>query len=336
MRFLNFLNPYSYIMRARRAMHKPSVSVTIPIISVGNLTMGGTGKTPLTTAIAEHIQRMHGLKVAIILRGYSRTTKGQIVVLDHNAEEVGDEALAYKIALPNAIVIVDEDRFSGAERAMALGVDVAILDDGYQHIRLFRDLNILLVDVEEGVGTVLPFGRGREDISAAGEADVVIFTNVENGEQAHKVSKKLAPFIRPDALVAALHAVPASLELLHTGVHSSREVLEGMRVLAVSSIARPARFHRLIAECGAIVMTHVLPDHAEYSPHIVRRAIEQAERSRADLIVTTTKDIVKAREYYLNEPSSVPIVILHHSLEWIENEEPFFELIDSIVEKRNV
>jgi tetraacyldisaccharide 4'-kinase len=335
MRLFNFLNPYSYLMRLRRRLKSDSIKVNIPIISIGNLTMGGTGKTPLTTEIARYLEAQDQ-KVAIILRGYGRSGRGQIVVLDQSAEEVGDEALAYKVELPNVIVIVDEDRANGARRALELGADVALLDDGFQHVGLHRDLNILLVDVEEGAGTVLPFGRAREDISAARFADIVVFTNVENGNRTLNVAEKLAKHMKPGALAAALHAVPQSLELLHTGVHSSPEVLAGMRVLAVSSIAKPTRFHRLIAECGAVVMLHVLPDHAEYSEHVVRRAIEQAERSKADLIVTTTKDIVKARGHYMKEKSNVPVVILHHTLEWIENGEPFFDRIDRVITHQNV
>jgi tetraacyldisaccharide 4'-kinase len=166
MRLFNFLNPYSYLMRLRRRLKSDSIKVNIPIISIGNLTMGGTGKTPLTTEIARYLEAQDQ-KVAIILRGYGRSGRGQIVVLDQSAEEVGDEALAYKVELPNVIVIVDEDRANGARRALELGADVALLDDGFQHVGLHRDLNILLVDVEEGAGTVLPFGRAREDISAA-------------------------------------------------------------------------------------------------------------------------------------------------------------------------
>ncbi len=335
MRLMNFLNPYSYLMRLRRKRRTNKITVDIPIISIGNLTMGGTGKTPLTMAIAKHLEH-HELKVAIVLRGYGRSSKGQILVLDQRADEVGDEALSYKLAVPDAIVIVDENRANAAERARALGADVVLLDDGFQHIGLKRDLNILLVDVDEGVGTVLPFGRAREDISAARDADIVVFTNVESGTRTLKVAEKLRPFMKPEALASALHASAESLELLHTGVHSSPDVLAGMRVLAVSSIAHPTRFHRLIADCGAVVMLHVLPDHAEYSSHVVHRAIEQAERSKADLIVTTTKDMVKARPYYMKEKSNVPVVILHHALEWIENGNAFFDRIEEVAIRQKV
>jgi len=327
-------------MRIRRWLYRRGIRkqehAQVPVISVGNLTMGGTGKTPVTILVAKFVQEQLGLSTAIVLRGYGRSTAGQVVVQgglapSSDPESGGDEAMVLAEALPNSIVIADEVRVRGAESAVKIGAEVVLLDDGYQHLALYRDFNILLVDTEEGIGTVLPFGKGREVLGAIRDADCVLFTNVENGKRAHKVAQKVGKWLRSDAMVAALKAVPTGVELVRTGATVGIDILEGKNVLAVSSIAKPIRFHRMVAECGAVVMPHVLQDHAEYSEFTVKRIYEHAERTGAEMIVTTTKDIVKARYYYQSLKSTLPVLVLHHTFEWMQNEAEFFAMLSERV-----
>jgi tetraacyldisaccharide 4'-kinase len=340
----NFLNPYAYILRIRRWMYRngklKSFGVGIPVISVGNLTVGGSGKTPLVIRIAERIQQEQNLKVGIVLRGYKRESKGCVVVSDGESvlvsiEQSGDEAMLFASSLPNAIVVVDEDRVRGAERAMSLGAQVVLLDDGYQHIRLRRDLNILLVDAERGVGSVLPFGRAREDVSAARDANFLIITNAEDEARMEKIQRRMLAHSKTSLATAATITLPVALESLTNSAAGIEgvEYLEGKQVLAISSIASPQRFHNSIAACGAIVLPHVLPDHAAYSALTVERAFEQAERTGCEAIVTTTKDAVKAYTFYRERKGAIPVFVLHTELQFIAGEQELWEAIQNVLKQ---
>jgi tetraacyldisaccharide 4'-kinase len=337
----NLLNPYAYIMRARRAMYHAglwkSEGVSVPVISVGNLTLGGTGKTPLTMKIARHLATSK--HVAIVLRGYKRKSKGCLVVSKGHGpvttiDQSGDEAMLYATSLDEVIVVVDEDRIRGAKKAVELGGEVVLLDDGFQHMRIRRDLNILIVDAGESLGTVIPLGNSREPMSASRDADIVVFTNATESKKGGKLAKKLLKYVKPDAVVASLIAQPSELELIAgtplPDFSENQTPDTGHRFLAVSSIANPRRFHIALSELGAQVMIHALPDHAEYSEHTVRRAFEEAVRMKCDAIVITTKDAVKSRDLFAQASLNIPVYVLHIELEFLQNEEGFFAAIDRV------
>ena len=186
MNFTDLINPYSYAMKLRRLLYRKGIlkseRVSVPVISIGNLSMGGTGKTPITLALARYCIETLNRKTAIVLRGYKRKSSGFLIV--SNGKEIledvtksGDEAQLYAQELPEAIVICDEDRVRAARNAVKLGAEVILLDDGFQHLRLKRDLNILLINSDEGIPPVVPFGKGRETASALNNADFILVTN---------------------------------------------------------------------------------------------------------------------------------------------------------------
>src|ERR1035437_9285714 len=140
----DYLNPYAYAMRLRRRLYERGMLRSshpgVPVISVGNLSLGGTGKSPMVLAIAHYIMSQRGKRVAIVSRGYKRRSKGFVLVSDARrvlakVEDSGDEAQMFAQMLPGAIVIVCEGRARGAEQATRLGADAIVLDDGFQHLR---------------------------------------------------------------------------------------------------------------------------------------------------------------------------------------------------------
>ena len=326
-------------MAIRRMLYRrgmlASFRADVPVISVGNLSVGGTGKSPTVIKLVRFLIERVGLRVAIVSRGYGRSSVGMRVVSDGTAircgvEEAGDEPVMLAEALPSAIVIVSEDRALGAREAVLRGADVIVLDDGYQHLKLKRDLNILLLDASIALGSVLPFGRARERLSAARDADIVIFTNAEYAERGEKLAKKMFPFVSEYALVATMVAAPIGFEQIagpgvETATMEDHTLVDGKSVVAVSSIARPERFHRMLAELGSRVMQHTLRDHADYTDATVERAIDQAKRARAGMIITTTKDAVKSREFFRKAAPPMPVYVLHYELEFISGETEFFE-----------
>ncbi len=329
MQILDFLNPYAYVMRLRRVMYErgllKSYHPGIPVISVGNLTMGGTGKSPMVLLIAKYLEDKHGKRVAIISRGYKRRTKGFLLV--SNAEEIlasvedsGDEAQMFAELIPNAVVIVDEDRVRGANKAKELEADVIVLDDGFQHLRLKRDLNILLI-----VGSsspVIPFGRSREPASAARAADVIVKSDGKDVSDANSIV--------PKVITAVARSTPSTLTSFTIPEFPLTE-LNGKRIFALSSIANPMRFATMLRKLGATVIEKNLGDHAEYSLELVEKILVEAKTSGAEMIVTTSKDAVKSRTYFERANSAIPILILLHSLEFLRGEDGFYEAIDKIL-----
>lgn len=339
MKPINALNPYALLMALRRRLFASgllrSTRVGVPVIALGNLSLGGTGKTPTTILIARHLRDELGVKVCVLLRGYGRSTKGLLVVSEGNGPLVhvgrsGDEAYLLSEVLLGCTVIADENRVRGAQKAIELGAEVIVLDDAFQHMRIARDLNILLVDQEKPPGAVLPFGRWREDASAARDADILLLTNAEDEARAKAVARELSvssgiqkPFARVRAHSAGLASLdPAIPELM------PMRTVTGKKVLALSSIASPERFHRLLEQQGASLSILSLPDHAAYSPKEMDRVMAQFSRAHCDMIVTTAKDAVKCRELLMAQ--NVPAYILEHELEFLSGRQTLLHAIDAL------
>src|SRR6185312_13594112 len=151
----------------------------------------------------------------------------------------GDEALVLAEHLPKAIVVVDEDRVKGAREAIKLGAEVIILDDAFQHLRIKRDLNIVLVDAGEGFGTVLPFGKARERASAIRDADVVLLTNVTSEAKANKRMKRIGKYVSSSIPICTTYTLPEKISALNGSEELTIDALENVRVLALSSISKP-------------------------------------------------------------------------------------------------
>ena len=311
LRFL--LIPFSWLyaigIRVRNQFYALGVFgvQTLPctVISVGNITVGGTGKTPAVIAIAEHLQKA-GLRVAILLRGYKRKAREGITVVSDgkqvyaSAKESGDEAYMMAECLSGVPIIVGRERYLAGQIALErFNVDVLLLDDAFQHRQLGRDVDILTVPVTHPFGDparLLPAGTLREPLSALRRADIILLTHADTPEisvRAKETVKRLAP----DALVLESVHQPTCLYPLfreNSGERQDVEGLKGKRLLAVCGIGNPDAFVGTLRRCApASVELLAFPDHHVYVGADAQRIDAAFRAAKADLVVTTQKDAQK-------------------------------------------
>ncbi len=292
---------YAAAVRARACAYQRGwarvARAPVPVISVGNLTFGGTGKTPTTVALVRDLVR-DGRHPAVLTRGYGRRDRSpQVVIgptLRTGPEVVGDEPLEMASRLPGVPVVVDADRVRGATEAVACGADVLVLDDGFQHLGLARDVDVVLLDAGDpfGGGRLPPLGRLREPVSALRRADVIVVTKLAPDDRATLD----ALTTRVDAIRPGLPVLGASLEIVRVRTADGTygpEHLADRPVVAVAGVARPAAFHDMLRRAGAQVRaTRWFPDHHVYRPPDLRWMADAAHRHEA-VVVTTAKDAVK-------------------------------------------
>jgi tetraacyldisaccharide 4'-kinase len=282
----------------------------LPSVGVGNLTVGGSGKTPIAIWIARHYLA-GGLVPGVLLRGYGR-----------------DETMVHQHDVPQAVVIADPNRAAGAERALANGAQVLVLDDAYQRLDVRRDLNILVMSAEttRAVRWPLPAGPWRESWTAIERADAVIVTRKRATlEAAHALANEVLGRVRGPVAIA--HLGLRSLEGLVSGTRGSAAALAGKRVVAASGIADPDAFVAQVKGTGAAVQVATWKDHHDYRDEDVAWLAHAARR--ADHVVITQKDAVKLRDRW---PQSVPeplVAVL--DLEWEEGGERIAAALNAVV-----
>jgi tetraacyldisaccharide 4'-kinase len=275
-------------MRLREAAFRSGLlavhRLPVPTIAIGNLSVGGSGKTPIAGWVAEQLLAA-GHRPGILLRGVG-----------------GDEALVHREALPRAIVVPDPDRRRGASAAVAAGADVLVLDDAFQRLDVARDLNICLVSAEttRAVRWPLPAGPWREGWRALERADAVIVTR-KRADAATAMA--LADALRPRVAgpVAIAHLGLSVVRGLVSGREQGLEVLSGRRVVAASAIADPEAFVAQVKQAGAQVQVATWKDHHAFRDEDVAWLAHAARR--ADHVIVTAKDAVKLRDRW---PASVP------------------------------
>ncbi|MGO9451345.1 MAG: tetraacyldisaccharide 4'-kinase [Candidatus Binataceae bacterium] len=275
----------------------------VPVISIGNLTVGGNGKTPFSLFLASRLQE-HGYKVAIISRGYSgaKSKARAILVADHGElkippEESGDEPAMMSRRFSGPIVVARR-RIDGIELATNLRpLDAVILDDGFQHTRLRRDLDLVLVSEERGFGNghMLPAGPMREPLPAVSRADAIVIMSAGSGRPNTIRPSEMKKLSRLRVLHASVR--PHGLIQVERGEwRETAPALGGRRVLAVSGLAHPSAFHAMIREIDAdLVAVLEYPDHHSYTS-ADWQAIAAAARD-VDAIVTTEKDLIKLERF---------------------------------------
>jgi tetraacyldisaccharide 4'-kinase len=272
--------------------------VSIPVIAVGNLTAGGTGKTPLVEYIVAFLLG-RGKKVAVLSRGYGRLSRGPVVVSDGksllaDAAEGGDEAVQVARKFPGAVVVVAERRAAGARKSGELGAEVLVLDDAFQHRALHRDCNILVIDASKDIRRELPLpaGRRREPLSGIRRADLIVWA----GGGTALTLGDLAPLVERYFRGPMARALVEAQGLVHAGSGEATEVKEfaAKRVLAFSGIGNPGRFAETVAATGAELAGWVtFQDHHRYTGGDIQGLLETFRTSRADLMMTTEKDAVR-------------------------------------------
>ena len=279
--------PYSWAMRIRNRRYDrgqiASHLVDVPVISVGNLTLGGTGKTPLVEWVARFF-RDRGVRVSIISRGYAASEEGR-----------NDEALELHLALPDVPHLQNADRVEAAHTAIEeLGTELIVLDDGFQHRRLDRDLDIVLLDATEpfGFDHVFPRGTLREPLAGLERADVVVLSRADMlpVDERQTIRQRAAQLASKAAWCEVRHA-PQKLVNAH-GESCTLESIAGKRVAACCAIGNPAGFRYTIDSLGAeVVAWREFPDHHVFTRDDVESLARWAEGAEATLC--TRKDLVK-------------------------------------------
>jgi len=270
------------------------------VISVGNIAVGGTGKTPLVTVLAECF-RSRGKRVVIISRGYKRKGKGVVVVSDGrrilvDRERAGDEPYLFGQKLTGVPVVVGESRhLAGWVAIRDFAPDVLLLDDGFQHLKLRRDLDIVVIDGSNpfGNGTLLPRGILREPLSSLKRAHLFCLTRVDQSHQLEHLRVHLRK-INPNAgLIETVHR-PQRLRTLGSEQELPLAFLKDRKIFALSSLGNPDSFERTLEGLGAELVGCVrYRDHHEYTVEDLKALWQHASEVGSEGIVTTEKDIVR-------------------------------------------
>ncbi|MCK4860605.1 MAG: tetraacyldisaccharide 4'-kinase [Rhodobacteraceae bacterium] len=274
----------------RRLRNGPWERLTVPVICVGNINVGGTGKTPTVIALLEILEGL-GVAVHVVSRGHGGSEVGPLLVDEraHTADEVGDEPILIAAFGPCWIA---KDRTAGAKAAIAAGAQIILLDDGFQNPSLHKDLSLVVVDAEIGFGNgrVMPAGPLREHLSdGLSRADIV----VPIGSPA--AQKRLTAQVSKPLWAGQLRA-------LETGMDWS-----GTRFIAFAGIGRPGKFFGTLETLGAnVVASHAFPDHAPYTDAILQRLKAEAKAKSAQL-VTTEKDMARLPVEFRRDTLALPV-----------------------------
>lgn len=325
---------YSWIMKVRAQLYQRQLLTShdfdIPVISVGNLTMGGTGKTPMVIYLARFLSTI-GFKVAVVSRGYRGTAKGPVNIVSDGSEtlmsteQAGDEAILLSSRLKGIVVATGRNRHLVVEQVIRLfQCDLILLDDGFQHLKMKRDIDLVLFDANHFAGTsrVFPGGELREPVSALHRCDAFVLTGVSdhNTERAGKCEELLQERFKTKPVfqvsptyVQFVHYVifPSSIKRFVVSLSEIPQNLFGF-----SGIAGADRFYKMVEQQGIVLKgTKTFMDHHSYQTDDITDLLRLASRAGANGFITTEKDIVK-----LSYAHQAPLPFYVPILEYGKNE----------------
>lgn len=321
--------PYQCLIRSRTWLYEhgwfPQHRLPCPVVSVGNLTVGGTGKTPMTMWVANRLVE-RGKKVAILSRGYRRHTRHTFVLVSDGQSvlvgprEAGDEPYLMARRCPGVVVAVGTNRYRlGRWVLRQMSVDCFVLDDGFQHLSLARDVNLLLIDSSDlnGMRALLPAGRLRESLVEARRASEIILTRVDDAAAVPRVVESLeaAMGCQCDPITTRFTA-QALMGVSEDAVRQPIATVQGQRALIFSGVGNPKQFRRMVVALGVHVVDEcVFHDHVTYTASTLRTIARCVERSHPDVVLTTEKDLVKCPSRW---SLSVPVFAVSLAVEFVE------------------
>ncbi len=302
--------PYEWAARFRAMLYRRqwlrTKILARPVISVGNLTVGGTGKTPVVIFLTEWLLAK-GKRVAVLSRGYGRRSSSpQLLVSDGERvlvtpDDGGDEPYLIARRCPQAIVAVGADRFRLGQWVLErFPVDYFVLDDGFQHLSLHRTINLLLLDATDvtGIQAMVPIGRLREPLSAAARASAILFTRAETDAQTKRIWQSVTQACGPlpDPMTIIFKA--EGWTCIATGERRSPMGFQGQKAIVFSGIGNARSFHELVESLGVTVSDTVeMKDHVRYASDVVETIRERARRCGAEVLLTTEKDAGKVATF---------------------------------------
>jgi tetraacyldisaccharide 4'-kinase len=325
---------YGISVRARNlALKNRGKSLPGFVMSIGNITSGGTGKTPAVITVAEWARSM-GYRVAVLSRGYGgKVKKGAQVVSDGKdilvrPEISGDEPWLIARALKDVPVVCSPSRYlAGMEAKKRFDTEFFILDDGFQHILLKRDIDIVLADAQSPFGNMhmLPWGPLREPISGLRRADVIVFTRSKGVSPYHN-----SPYITGKPVFSGDH-LPDKIILPFLCEERDLASAKGKSVIAFSGIARPESFRKSLDDLGINILSfRVFGDHYPFSKGDLIKLTEEKKAIKADMLITTEKDWARIREILPDEKN---IALLSIKFVIKPDDKPFYSIIKERADK---
>ncbi len=293
---------YRLAVRLHQRRPVEQVRLKVPVISIGNISVGGTGKTPLVRFLTTFFQRDR-CRVGIVSSGYGRVSTESFLepgyrVQELSAEQVGDEVRFLASDLPHAVFSVDANKTSAAERLADSGeVDLIIVDDGFQHRSLYRDIDIVAYDaaIKRRNLAMFPYGVLREPETALGRADVVIITRSNFSRDITRLRKRIRK-LAPDA--AHYHAQFMIRELVSKEQRRPIKYLEDKSVFLFAGVGNFRVLRKMVtALCGDLDGWHEFSDHQQYDTEIMTKLKSEADKYDSDVIITTGKDWVKLGDF---------------------------------------
>lgn len=327
--------------RARRWFYTQglfkSVRVNRPVVSVGNLAAGGAGKTPFVIFLAQYLIN-RGARVAVLSRGYGRDTRHRVVVrrpgepVRAGESVAGDEPLMIAGALPGAAVVVDDDRSKAAKYAVdELGAEILLLDDGFQYLKLHKDLDLVLIDARRPPGLTIPAGIYRETTRALAHADLIVFTKCKATDY-RDVWRRQLQYVGVRAPQVEVALVPAYLRPLNGTERLNLSVLEGAKVLAFAGIADFAAFVDDLRSLGAVVARQrPFTDHHRFTFSELADAEGTALVAGCDFLITTAKDEARLTTWR----PAVQTYVLEQSVEVLSGYEVLNALLDDLIKRKD-
>ena len=314
-----------------------STRLPVPVLSVGNISVGGTGKTPVVDYLAGRLLEQE-LRVAVVTRGYGRATRGTFVVSDgagtvSSAAEGGDEPVQLALRHPSLVVIADELRTRGGTFAVdSFNAEILLLDDGFQHRACARDLDIVLLDASipwEGL-QLLPAGRLREPPSHLRRADVVLLTRCRDVEGIASLRENVA--LHTDAPVIATRFEALELRTLD-GMRRDLVEVAGRSAVAFCGIGNPHSFRRTLSALDLhIEMLVEFSDHHPFSTADVRKILDHASRYDTQLLITTEKDAARLGGL-ADIFKGMELMYVRVGLSFLDDAQTFHDAVDGAIQR---